>query len=369
MNLAMAVEYGTNESLFLTNLCFWIEKNKANKAHFHQGRYWVYNTMEAWAELFPYFSKEQIRHLIAKLKQQGALFIGTFNKVRYDRTLWYSVSDDVLRLYNSGFNPLPKQAFSSEKTPESKCPKGRMDVGDSPDATALEGASICENSQIEVGNFPNRSGEIPTPIPYIKPIHKPDAACEKNPATKQKSEAAADFSKNAKINEIKASLHEVNPQLLFDNKFYPRAIKFMSEQGLNLLYFNWLLKECEGRKPENLRGLFYSLFFQPDLAALFKEYQKAHKPPKPIIKPCPSCCLAHDVSLDACPACGLRKEDTQDPKKINFHKKFFALPQAEREAYEKDRDEVFSLHGGRFSNYPVIKSKWEEINRKYHLLD
>jgi hypothetical protein len=84
MNLALAVKYGTNESLFLTNLCFWIEKNKANKAHFHKNHFWVYNTMDAWAELFPYFTKDQIRHLINKMKKQKILLVDVFNRVRRD---------------------------------------------------------------------------------------------------------------------------------------------------------------------------------------------------------------------------------------------------------------------------------------------
>jgi hypothetical protein len=130
MNLALAVEYGTNESLFLTNLCFWIEKNKANRVHFHNGRYWVYNSMEAWAELFPYFTKDQIRHIIDKLKRKKILLVGVFNRTRYDRTLWYSVNDDVMGLYNSAIRP-----------------QGQMQVGKIPYRSGRYTGSIRPNSQ------------------------------------------------------------------------------------------------------------------------------------------------------------------------------------------------------------------------------
>jgi hypothetical protein len=142
MNLALAVEYGTNESLFLTNLCFWIEKNKANKAHFHKGRDWVYNTMDAWAELFPYFTKDQIRHLIDKMKRKKIILVGTFNRTRYDRTQWYSVSDEVLSLYASG--SIPEK--TSKQKEKSICPPGQMDVGKVPHRSGRFPKLICPNS-------------------------------------------------------------------------------------------------------------------------------------------------------------------------------------------------------------------------------
>jgi uncharacterized Fe-S radical SAM superfamily protein PflX len=59
--------------------------------------------MEAWAELFPYFSKYQIRHLIDKMRSQNILLVGVYNRVQYDRTQWYSVSDEVMDLYLGAF--------------------------------------------------------------------------------------------------------------------------------------------------------------------------------------------------------------------------------------------------------------------------
>jgi hypothetical protein len=184
MNLALAVKFGTNESLFLTNLCFWIEKNKANRVNYHDGHYWVYNTMEAWAELFPYFSKYQIRHLIEKMRSQNILLVGVYNRARYDRTQWYSVSDEVMALYLGGFNREEKgggkegkgakdrrETPEAPKVPEEKtgeepvefageepsmCPEGPMDVGKVPYPSALEGQWMCQKSQMEVRDFTQR---------------------------------------------------------------------------------------------------------------------------------------------------------------------------------------------------------------------
>jgi hypothetical protein len=155
MNLALAVKYGTNESLFLTNLCFWIEKNKANRVHFHDGYYWVYNTMDAWAELFPYFTKDQIRHLIDKLKRNRVILIDVFNRTRYDRTQWYTVSDEVMALY-LGKTPVPGQD-GPEENPESAekpiCPPGH--------GSGKSTTSIRPPGHIHVPDFPHGCGKFP----------------------------------------------------------------------------------------------------------------------------------------------------------------------------------------------------------------
>jgi hypothetical protein len=197
MNLDLAVKYGTNESLFLTNLCFWIEKNKANRVHCHDGHYRVYNTMEAWTELFPYFSKDQIRHLINKMKSRRILLVGVYNRIHYDRTQWYSVSDEVMELYLGRFRKEePGQGGEQrkdaeekrespkareEKTEKGPCPGGQMDVGKVPVPSAPEDNSMWEKSHMEVGDFPHRSGKFPTTIPYIKPDNKPAVAAKEIP--------------------------------------------------------------------------------------------------------------------------------------------------------------------------------------------
>lgn len=72
-NVNIAVEYGVEEAIFLHNLYFWIAKNKANNKHFYEGAFWTYNSLEAFTELFPFWSQKQIRRIIKKLKDKGAI--------------------------------------------------------------------------------------------------------------------------------------------------------------------------------------------------------------------------------------------------------------------------------------------------------
>ena len=95
----LAQQHGADIAIFLHNLVFWVEKNIANDVNFHDGRYWTYNTMEAFAELYPLWSKDQIKRIIAKCRERGLILVGEYNSDRRDRTKWYSPSDEILALY------------------------------------------------------------------------------------------------------------------------------------------------------------------------------------------------------------------------------------------------------------------------------
>ena len=112
---------GVNAATIYENLCHWTKKNKANGRHFYDDQTWTYNSVSAFADLFPYLSPDQIRGALKKLLSSGLIGKGNYNKVGYDRTLWYSVK-----------------------------------------------------SQIDLVEIPNGNGENPEPIPDNKPDNKPD---------------------------------------------------------------------------------------------------------------------------------------------------------------------------------------------------
>lgn len=104
-NADLARKYGVDGAIFLHAMAFWVGKNQANGRHFHQGRTWTYNTQEALTKLFPFWSRRQIERITGKLREQGALLSGRFGADKTDRTLWYTLSDDVLETY--GLLPSP----------------------------------------------------------------------------------------------------------------------------------------------------------------------------------------------------------------------------------------------------------------------
>ncbi len=89
-DIDIATEYGLLEAILLNNLWFWIEKNRANNTNYYDGYYWTYNSTRAFAELFPYASSRKISNALKKLIDEEILITGNYNKVAYDRTLWYA---------------------------------------------------------------------------------------------------------------------------------------------------------------------------------------------------------------------------------------------------------------------------------------
>lgn len=91
-NTDIAEEYGIEEAILLQNIKYWIDKNRANERHFYDGRYWTYNSVSAFSELFPYIHEKKIYRALKNLEDCGLIISGNYNKAGYDRTKWYSVT-------------------------------------------------------------------------------------------------------------------------------------------------------------------------------------------------------------------------------------------------------------------------------------
>ena len=92
-NIELAKEYGLLEAIIINNLLFWIEKNKANNVNYYDGTYWTYNSIKALNELFPYASERKISYALKHLEEEGIIKTGNYNKLAYDRTLWYAFTE------------------------------------------------------------------------------------------------------------------------------------------------------------------------------------------------------------------------------------------------------------------------------------
>ena len=88
----IASKYGINAAVLFENICYWIKQNEANETNFFDGDYWTYNSHKAFAELFPYLSKRQIETALSKLIENGIVKTGNYNRLAYDRTLWYALT-------------------------------------------------------------------------------------------------------------------------------------------------------------------------------------------------------------------------------------------------------------------------------------
>ena len=90
-----AIAFGHREAVILFHFMFWIKKNRENKKHFHKGQYWSYGSISDLQKFyFPFFTISQLRLGIDSLLEQKALIKDNFNKMKYDKTSWYALSDE-----------------------------------------------------------------------------------------------------------------------------------------------------------------------------------------------------------------------------------------------------------------------------------
>lgn len=92
-NVQFAQKYGIEEAIIVQNFYFWLRKNIANEKHLHNGRYWTYNSNNAFTQLFPYINKTKIFRVLKHLEECDIILKDNFNTSVWDKTLWYSFSD------------------------------------------------------------------------------------------------------------------------------------------------------------------------------------------------------------------------------------------------------------------------------------
>ena len=116
-DIKIAKEYGIAEAIILKHIYFWVNKNALNGKNCIDGRYWTYNSVKAFVEMFPYFNERQIRYTLGKLKDEGLIMVANHNNDPRDRTLWYTLTDKAFALLG-----LQNQQVASDKNVKSDMP-------------------------------------------------------------------------------------------------------------------------------------------------------------------------------------------------------------------------------------------------------
>ena len=162
----VAQECGILAAVIFHNLGYWCAKNEANEEHYHDGRYWTYNSKAAFAKLFPYATEKQVRTALQTLRDSGLIEAGCYNKSPYDRTLWYAISDkgkayDQWSGLDQGGRPIG--------------PEGPTDWPSRADLSDQEGQPIPDNKpdNKQADSKPDSKESAPTEEPKKKPERKP----------------------------------------------------------------------------------------------------------------------------------------------------------------------------------------------------
>nr|WP_309098454.1 DnaD domain protein [Fredinandcohnia onubensis] len=121
----LAVLLGTNESIILQQIHYWLQRSK----HIKLDQKWVYLTYDQLVEQIPFISKSTIRRTIVKLENKGYLTSQNFNKLKLDKTKWYTINyENLNELKDEGicedFTFMEEELIPSDQPEQVVCSDG-----------------------------------------------------------------------------------------------------------------------------------------------------------------------------------------------------------------------------------------------------
>lgn len=257
----------TNAAILLSNICYWCAMNKKNGKNFINGKYWMYNSLEAFAAQYPYMSVNQIRYAFKILKKTGAVDCANHNPNEFDRTLWYTPSEEAMRIYLHSYNKNKSEECQdkNDEPKETEIPYDNPDEKEKlPHGNGNFHTSICENCQIY--------------IPDNKPINKP----------------------NSSSSEIRQIFCRIHGSLVYDDDFYQKAEVFIRQKSLDpQQYIRWLYHFALKKSARDPRSYLYSLFFRDEIVGQYL-HDRAE-----IEKSCFICPVCGQKTTGRCNDCGV----------------------------------------------------------------
>jgi hypothetical protein len=167
------------------------------------------------------------------------------------------------------------------------------------------------------------------------------------------------------VEKLKLHFGFLNPKLIFDGAFYPKALDYLASRGLGLDFVSWLFEFCLKKSPKNLSGYLFRIFFEPRYVELFREASKPPPLPQVVLISCPVCGAEHDSLDPACPQCGFSKNDLSDQKKILFQKRLRSMEPELKNAYEEEF--FLIINTGISGNFKEKNLKLKKLFLKYGL--
>lgn len=110
----LACRIGLNEAIVLQQICYWLEDTTSGVEH--EGRRWVYNTIEDWNEQFPWWSSDTVKRALTSLKKSGLIYVEQLKKTQHDRTNFYAINHANPLLSDECKLPSSKDANCTHRT-------------------------------------------------------------------------------------------------------------------------------------------------------------------------------------------------------------------------------------------------------------
>ncbi|MCJ7925955.1 MAG: conserved phage C-terminal domain-containing protein [Pantoea vagans] len=164
----LALRIGLNEAIVLQQICYWLEDTTAGVEY--EGKRWVYNSINAWNEQFPWWTTKTIQRTVSSLKKMGLIFVEQLKKKQHDQTNYYAINYA---------NPLLTDKDNLSLSRKTICPnrKGK--------SVPMDMVNLSHSIGSNCPNVTENTTEITTEItttPSCQVASQPDDACDANQA-------------------------------------------------------------------------------------------------------------------------------------------------------------------------------------------
>ena len=126
-NVDVAEKFGIEEAVILEGIFFWCFHNWSNRSNIKDGRAWVYNSVAAWHDQYPYMSESKISRALKNLEEGNLIMTGCFGG--HDRTKWYALTDEAEKIYGRKCSGMAKDTVKKDESCEKQeCRKESVDI-------------------------------------------------------------------------------------------------------------------------------------------------------------------------------------------------------------------------------------------------
>ena len=112
---SLVMKLGLNQAIIIQQVHYWL----VTSPHIKDGKSWIYNTYKDWQQQFPFWSERTIMRAFLSLEQEGYLLTANYNRMKLDKTKWYTIDYDKLaELEDTLLTPTTEQSVSTQPSGE-----------------------------------------------------------------------------------------------------------------------------------------------------------------------------------------------------------------------------------------------------------
>lgn len=166
-SIPVAKVVGVHGAIILQHFAFWHLANWGNSKNYHDGRFWTFNSIKAYSELFPYMTAKEIRGQLNRLERDEYIISSNYNATQFNRTKWYAMTslgldlmqiDESKRHLTKGQMDVTKGQIDSAKGQMNDRYNTDIDTVNNSSSTQAENSVTLEAEPSEKGKVPAAGG-------------------------------------------------------------------------------------------------------------------------------------------------------------------------------------------------------------------